>query len=51
MRFLKSKAFRQLKRNKLAIVGTIFIIGLFIVAAFAPLIAPYSFYETDFFKH
>ncbi|MFP4198173.1 MAG: nickel transporter permease [Halanaerobium sp.] len=50
MKFLESKAFRQLKRNKLAIAGTIFIIALFIVAAFAPLIAPYSPFKTDFFK-
>ncbi|MFP4371926.1 MAG: ABC transporter permease [Halanaerobium sp.] len=50
MKFLESKAFRQLKRNKLAIAGTIFIITLFIVAAFAPLIAPYTPYETDFFR-
>ncbi len=50
MKFLESKAFRQLKRNKLAIAGTIFIIALFIVAAFAPLIAPYSPFKTDFFR-
>lgn len=50
MKFLESKAFRQLKRNKLAIAGTLFIIALFIVAAFAPLIAPYSPFKTDFFR-
>ncbi|MFW6266795.1 MAG: nickel transporter permease [Halanaerobium sp.] len=50
MKFLESKAFRQLKRNKLAIAGTIFIIALFIIAAFAPLIAPYSPFKTDFFR-
>ncbi|MFN2341275.1 MAG: nickel transporter permease [Halanaerobium sp.] len=50
MKFFESKAFRQLKRNKLAIAGTIFIIALFIVAAFAPLIAPYGPFKTDFFK-
>lgn len=50
MRFFESKAFRQLKRNKLAIAGTVFIIALFIVAAFAPLIAPYSPFKTDFFR-
>lgn len=50
MGFFKSKAFLQLKRNKLAIAGTIFIIALFIVAVFAPLIAPYSPFKTDFFK-
>lgn len=50
MKFFESKAFRQLKRNKLAIAGTFFIIALFIVAAFAPLIAPYSPFKTDFFK-
>mgnify|MGYP000736429744 CR=1 FL=1 len=50
MRFSESKAFRQLKRNKLAIAGIFFIIALFILAAFAPLIAPYSPFETDFFR-
>lgn len=50
MKFFESKAFRQLKRNKLAIAGIIFIIALFIVAAFAPLIAPYGPFKTDFFK-
>lgn len=50
MKFFESKAYRQLKRNKLAIAGTIFIIALFIVAAFAPLIAPYSPFKTDFFR-
>lgn len=48
MSFFQSKAFRQLKRNKLAIAGTIFILLLFIIALFAPLIAPYSPYKTDF---
>lgn len=48
MSFFQSKAYRQLKRNKLAIAGTIFILLIFIIALFAPLIAPYSPYKTDF---
>src|SRR6056297_1795776 len=48
MSFFQSKAYRQLKRNKLAIAGTIFIILLFIIALFAPVIAPFSPYKTDF---
>lgn len=50
MKFFESKAYRQLKKNKLAIAGIFFIIALFIVAAFAPVIAPYSPFQTDFFK-
>ncbi|MFW5994364.1 MAG: nickel transporter permease [Halanaerobiaceae bacterium] len=50
MQFFKSKAFRQLKRNRLAIAGIIFILALFVIAALAPVIAPHNPYQTDFFK-
>ncbi len=50
MQFFKSKAFRQLKRNRLAIAGIIFILALFVVAALAPYIAPHNPYQTDFFR-
>ncbi len=50
MQFFKSKAYRQLKRNKLAIAGLIFILTLFVVAALAPVVAPHDPYQTDFFR-
>lgn len=50
MQFFKSKAFRQLKRNRLAIAGIIFILTLFVVAALAPVVAPHDPYQTDFFR-
>ncbi len=50
MHFFRSKAFRQLKKNRLAIAGIIFILALFVVAALAPYIAPYNPYQTDFFR-
>ena len=50
MRLIDNKALRQLKRNKLAIIGIVFIISLFIIALFAPYIAPHSPYETNFFN-
>lgn len=50
MQFFKSKAFRQLKRNRLAIAGLIFILALFVIAALAPVVAPHDPYQTDFFR-
>ncbi len=50
MHFFRSKAFRQLKKNRLAIAGIIFILALFVIAALAPYIAPYNPYQTDFFR-
>ncbi|ADQ15051.1 nickel transporter permease [Halanaerobium hydrogeniformans] len=50
MRLIDQKALRQLKRNKLAIIGIVFIISLFIIALFAPYIAPHDPYQTDFFN-
>lgn len=50
MQFFKSKAFRQLKRNRLAIAGIIFILTLFVVAALAPIVAPHDPYQADFFR-
>ncbi|RQD75986.1 MAG: ABC transporter permease [Halanaerobium sp. MSAO_Bac5] len=50
MRLIDQKALRQLKKNKLAIIGIVFIISLFIIALFAPYIAPHDPYQTDFFN-
>ncbi|MGM0420837.1 MAG: nickel transporter permease [Bacillota bacterium] len=50
MHFFRSKAFRQLKRNRLAIAGIIFILALFVVAVLAPYIAPHNPFQTNFFK-
>lgn len=41
-------AFRRLLKNKVAVVGGIFIILLALVAVFAPIIAPYHFAEGNF---
>jgi len=41
-------AFRRLERNKAALVSAIFLLLLVFVAIFAPIVAPYSPYETDF---
>ncbi len=49
MGFFRSKAFRRLKRNKIAMAGTVCIILLFLVALLAPQIAPYDPFDTDFF--
>ena len=38
---------RRFRRNKLAMVGLVFIVLLVLVAIFASLIAPYSFAELD----
>ncbi len=40
-------AWRRLIRNKMAILGMIIIIGLLLIAVFAPLIAPYKYDEMD----
>jgi ABC-type dipeptide/oligopeptide/nickel transport system permease subunit len=44
---LRADVWRRFKRNKLAMVGLGFILFLALVAAFAPLIAPYSITERD----
>ena len=41
-------AFRRLMKNKIAVVGGIFIVLLAIIALFAPIIAPYHFAEGNF---
>lgn len=38
---------RQLKKNKLAVVALVVLILLFLVAIFGPLIAPYPYYQQD----
>ena len=40
-------AFRRMCKNKMAILGAIIIITLFILAIFAPYIAPYHYAESD----
>jgi len=40
-------AWKRFRRNKLAIIGMVFIFGLILVAIFADLIAPYSITERD----
>ena len=42
---LRADIWRRFRRNKLAVLGTIFIVLLILVAIFAPLIAPYSITE------
>ena len=41
-------ALRRLGRNKAAVVSAVFLLLLIFVAIFAPIVAPYSPYETDF---
>ena len=43
-------AFRRLLKNKIAVVGGVFIILLATIAIFAPIIAPYHFADGDFDK-
>ncbi len=49
-RFIKSDAFKRLKRNRVAMIGMIVLIILFGVAIFAPYIAPHDPYSQDFFQ-
>ncbi len=49
-RFLKSDAFKRLKRNRLAIIGLIVLFIIFMLSIFAPFIAPHNPYEQDFFN-
>ena len=44
---LRADVWRRFKRNRLAMVGLVFLILLGLVAVFAPLIAPYSITERD----
>lgn len=43
-----SEALKRLRKNKTAMAGLIIIVLLFIVALFAPLIAPYGYQEQDY---
>ncbi len=47
---IKSDAAKRLRRNHLAVFGLILIIILFIVAVFAPFIAPRDPYDSNFFR-
>src|SRR5258706_15219967 len=38
-------AWRRLKKNRASVVALVFLAGLFFVAAFAPLLAPYNYGE------
>ncbi len=49
-RFLRSDAYKRLKRNRPAFVGMILLIILFGIAIFAPYIAPHNPYAQDFFR-
>ena len=42
----KNEVWRRLKKNKVAIVSLFILIFIFLIAVFAPLLAPYSFEET-----
>lgn len=39
---------KRYSRNKLAVISLVFVLGLVLVAIFAPLIAPYPYDETDY---
>src|SRR3954452_10217135 len=41
-------AWRRLRKNKLAMAGLIFLIGLTLFAVFAPILSPYSVTGTDY---
>jgi peptide/nickel transport system permease protein len=45
---LTSIALRQLRRNKLAIIGSVILAFMILVAIFAPVIAPYDPYQTNY---
>ncbi len=40
-------AFGRLRKNRLALVGLVFVIGLFLLAIFGPMLAPYPFSQGD----
>ncbi len=44
---IKRLFWQRFKRNKLAVIGGIMVLALFIIAALAPFIAPYDPYEID----
>ncbi len=50
MGFFRSKAFRRLRRNRLAMAGLIVLVVLFTIALLAPYIAPHDPFEADFFR-
>jgi oligopeptide transport system permease protein len=41
------EAFARLRRNRLAMLGLILVIGLFVIALIGPYIAPYPYYQQD----
>jgi oligopeptide transport system permease protein len=44
---LWSDAFSRLRKNRLAMIGLVLVILLFLVAIFGPMLAPYPYYEQD----
>jgi len=46
-RSLKQQAFRRFVRNRLAVTGTVILLGAVLVAVFAPVLAPYDPGEPD----
>jgi ABC-type dipeptide/oligopeptide/nickel transport system permease subunit len=47
-RSLGQRAFERLRRNPIALISLAYIVGLIVVALFAPLIAPYGYATVDF---
>jgi oligopeptide transport system permease protein len=47
-RSLGQRAFGRLRRNPVAVLSIAYIVGLMLVALFAPLIAPYGYAQVDF---
>ena len=41
-------AFRRLRKNKLALISMWFLLALILVAAFGPLVIPYSYSKQDY---
>ena len=41
------EAFGRLRRNRLAMIGLIAVLGLFVIALIGPYIAPYPYYQQD----
>jgi len=48
---LGSIIWRQIRKNRLAILGSVVIILMTLIAIFAPLLAPYNPYETNYTNH